>query len=164
LGTKESTARRPEGYFDPDNPKWPAQATLRLAAPQIIGMSTEQLRQCVAKELKRLEVEAHTEIAANGRQVLGAERVLQASPYEHSTSWEPIRERNPHFAVGRGQRKAFFKAVRILRAFRRDYRESFAQWRNGVRDVIFPAGTWLMRVLHDVRVVPPDKRQPVFAF
>jgi REP element-mobilizing transposase RayT len=157
LGTKKFMAKRPEGYFDANNPAWPEQATLQLAQLEI-GLSAEQLQQRVDAELQRLESEAHAEIKAKGWRVLGAERVQQLSPYEHSTSWKPIRERNPHFAVGRGQRNAFFKAVQVLRAFRRGYREALQQWRNGVRDVIFPAGTWLMRVLHDVRVVPPDKR------
>jgi REP element-mobilizing transposase RayT len=156
LGTKELSARRPEGYFDADNPKWPEHASLQLA-PLEIGLSSEQLQERVAAELERLEGQAHAELETKGRRVLGAERVQQLSPYEHSSSWEPIRERNPHFAVGRGQRKAFFRAARRLRAFRQAYREALAQWRSGVRDVIFPAGTWLMRVLHDVRVVPPDK-------
>jgi hypothetical protein len=159
LGTREFTAKRPEGYFDADNPRWPEQVTLKLA-PLETGLSAERLRQRVAAELERLENQAHAEIKAKGWRVLGAERVLRASPYEHSTSWEPIRERNPHFAVGRGQCKAFFEAVERLRAFRRAYREALAQWREGMRDVIFPAGTLLMRVLHHVRVVPHDR--PMF--
>jgi hypothetical protein len=120
-------------------------------------LKAEQLQRRVAAELEQRERKAHAEIKIKGWRVLGAERVQRLSPYERSTSWEPIRERNPHFAVGRGQRKAFLKAAKLLRIFRTAYREALQQWRKGVRDVMFPAGTWLMRVLHDVRVVPPDK-------
>jgi hypothetical protein len=35
-----------------------------------------------------------------------------------------------------------------LAEFLRSYREAFEAWREGVRDVVFPAGTYLMRVLH----------------
>jgi REP element-mobilizing transposase RayT len=157
LGTKQFTAKRPEGYFDVDNPQWPEQATLELAALQC-PLSLEQLRCQVTAELEWLESRAHAATKAKCSRVLGAERVLSASPYEHSSSWEPIRERNPHFAVGRGQRAAFFEAVQATRAFRKDYREAFTQWCAGMRDVVFPAGTWLMRVLHNVRVAPFDTR------
>jgi REP element-mobilizing transposase RayT len=160
LGIKEFTAKRPKGYFDADNPAWPDSATLKLAPLDLVelGLSKQELQQRVAAELERLESEAHAEIAAKGWRVLGAERALQASPYDHSTSWEPIRDRNPHFAVGRGQRNAFFQVVKMVRAFRKIYREAFSEWRSGARDVVFPAGTWLMRVLHDVRVAPHDKQ------
>jgi REP element-mobilizing transposase RayT len=157
LGIKELTARRPEGYFDADNPAWPESATLKLE-PLDVGLSAEHLRHRVAKELDRLENEAHAEIAAKGWRVIGADRVQHLSPYDHSTSWEPIRDRNPHFAVGRGQRHAFFQVVKMVRAFRKTYRDAFSEWRSGARDVVFPAGTWLMRVLHDVRVAPHDKK------
>ena len=39
-----------------------------------------------------------------------------------------------------------------LRAFREAYRAALDTWREGMRTVIFPAETWLMRVLHKVEV------------
>jgi hypothetical protein len=74
--------------------------------------------------------------------------VLKSSPFGRATSWEPIRKRNPTFAVGPGQKAAFFEAVTELRAFRRAYREALDRWRCGIRDCLFPAGTWAMRTMH----------------
>jgi hypothetical protein len=91
-------------------------------------------------------------VSANGGAFLGVRRVLKTSPFDRATSWEPIRGRNPTFAVGREQRPAFFEAVVALRAFRRAYREALDRWRTGVRDHLFPAGTWLMRTLHGALV------------
>jgi hypothetical protein len=38
-----------------------------------------------------------------------------------------------------------------LVSFATQYRAALAAWREGVRDVLFPAGTYLMRVLHGAR-------------
>lgn len=153
LGSAQFTAKRPKVYFDADNPKWPAEATLQLQMPDV-GLSDDETRAKVALELQWLEQKAYAEVKAKGWRFLGAERIALLSPYKQATSWEPLRDRNPTFAVGRGQRTAFIHAVKVVRAFRKAYREALSEWRRGVRDVIFPAGTWLMRVLHDARVAP----------
>jgi putative transposase len=153
LGCAQFTAKRPEVYFDADNPQWPAEASLQLQMPQV-GLSDDETRQKVALELQWLEQAAHAEVKAKGWRFLGAQRIALLSPYKQATSWEPLRGRNPTFAVGRGQRTAFFHAVNVLRTFRKAYRDALSEWRRGVRDVVFPAGTWLMRVLHGVRVAP----------
>ena len=95
------------------------------------------------------------DVEAREWNVRGARGVLKTSPYERATSWEPIRSRNPTFAVGRLQKDAFFTAVAALRAFRRAYHEALAQWRRGVRSHCFPLGTWVMRTLHGVVTAGP---------
>ena len=47
--------------------------------------------------------------------------------------------------------EGFLTAVRELRAFRAAYRTALEAWRLGVRDVVVPFGTWLMRVVHGAR-------------
>ena len=155
LGRACFSARRPSQYFDADNPQWPGHAELCLQLPELPGVSPDALRAAVARELAELEKQARVEVRAKGWSVLGSERVRKASPYDRARSWEPLRGRNPQFAVGRGQREAFFDAVAALRAFRRMYREALERWRAGLRDVCFPAGTWLMRTLHAAAVAAP---------
>jgi putative transposase len=65
---------------------------------------------------------------------------------------EPSNKRNPTFAVGRRQAEALKISLRSVRAFRLAYREALDKWRTGVRDVVFPHGTWLMHQLHRARV------------
>ena len=84
---------------------------------------------------------------------MGADRVRKASPYDRAKSWEPLRGRNPRFAVGKHQKEAFFDAVAALRAFHCAYREALERWRLGARATCFPQGTWIMRVLHAAPVV-----------
>jgi hypothetical protein len=93
---------------------------------------------------------ARAEVKARGWRILRAARVRRLSPYRRATSFELLRDRNPTFAVGRGQRKVFFEAVAELRAFRRAYRQALEQWRAGLRSVVFPQGTWGMCRVHGV--------------
>jgi hypothetical protein len=148
LGRGSFIAVRPALYLDSNNPAWPEQATLALTMPQGLGLSAEQVRRTVEHELRDLEAQGLATVRAKGWRFLGADRVRTASPYDRAKSWEPLRGRNPTFAVGRGQREAFFEAVATLRAFRCAYRRALERWRHGVRNALFPAGTWLMRWLH----------------
>jgi REP element-mobilizing transposase RayT len=153
LGSKTWTVARPDFYFDADNPQWPTTATLRLTMPRT-PWAQQEVQRRVAQELMRLESEAHCRIRAKGLRVLGRSGVLRGSPYERSTSWEPLRGTNPSIAAGRGQRQAFFQAANLLRTFRAAYRLALEWWRRGYRDVVFPTATWQMRWLHGVQVAP----------
>jgi hypothetical protein len=158
LGRMSWTVRRPDLYFDPDNPQWPAVATLRLTMPSL-EVTDSWMRHEVAVELSRLETEAHDAMRRAGSRFHGPEAVLARSPYDRAMSREPVRHRNPSFAVGRSQRDAFFAAVIALRAFRKAYRIALQAWRTGVREVLFPAGTWLMQWTHGASIAPLQRRQ-----
>jgi putative transposase len=153
LGLSRFRASRPDYYFDQDNPLWPEEAEIELSMPTINGMTPNEIREVVAREVAEQEEQARASVRARGWSVLGAKNVRRASPYGRAKSWEPSRGRNPHFAVGRHQKRAFFDAVAALRAFRSAYCAVLTQWRQGLRDVTFPAGTWVMRVLHGAAVV-----------
>jgi REP element-mobilizing transposase RayT len=150
LGRRTWTLRRPKAYFNAKNRQWRDTIELTLTLPPSLrrSHSAETLREAVQKELERQEREAHQEVKKRGWRILGAERVRRLSPYRRATSFELLRDRNPTFAVGRGQRKAFFQAVAELRAFRRAYRAALEQWRAGLRSVVFPQGTWCMCRVH----------------
>ncbi len=153
LGCGLLRARRPEVYFDPANPQWPGEAMLPLTLPPNVTQdAADSFRQKVCAELERLEAQARAEVRRQGFGVLGAERASKISPYDRATSFEALRDRNPTFAVGRGQPGAWQRAAAAVRAFRAAYHEALAQWRTGVRSAVFPAGTWCMRVLHNACV------------
>jgi hypothetical protein len=151
LGRMSWTAKRPDSYFDQDNPQWPDTATLQLTMPPLT-LSDATVRDAVSDELERIELEAHATLQAKGGSFLGPQKVLAMSPYDRATSWEALRSRNPAFAVGRGQRDAFLEAVRVLREFRQTYRDALKAWRSGIRAVLFPPGTWFMRWAHGAMV------------
>jgi putative transposase len=151
LGGGVLRAVRPGVYLDPENPAWPADVALEVSLPPGLGAGEAAVfRREVADELAREEAKAHAELA--GGEVLGAERAGSVSPYERTTSFEPLRGLNPTFAVGRGCKEAWLRAAGAVRAFRAVYRAALAQWRERVRDVLFPEGTWWMRVFHGAGV------------
>lgn len=154
IGRGVLQARRPDVYFDPTNPKWPEEASLSLTLPPTIDdADADRFRRDVAAELERQEAEARNEIDRCGAGFLGAERVCNVSPYDRATSVEARRrEINPTFAVGRGNVDAWTRAAAAVRAFRATYRGALEKWRATLRDVVFPAGTWWMRIFHGVAV------------
>ncbi|WP_129581964.1 MULTISPECIES: transposase [Sorangium] len=153
LGRGVLHALRPSAYLDPKNPQWVEQATLPLALPPTIEQeNAEAFRQQVAAELERQEAQAHAEAEQQGRRFGGAEQASEISPYERATSFEERGARNPTFAVGRNQGDAWRTATAAIRAFRVSYRTALRQWCAGVRNVLFPVGTWWMRTFHGARV------------
>ncbi len=150
LGRRTLRIERPPFFFRADNSKWPDIIELTLTLPPALTAAyrAEEARDAVTAELERQEREARAEVKARGWRILGAARVRRLSPYRRATSFELMRDRNPTFAVGRGQQKVFFQAVAELRAFRRAYRQALEQWRAGLRSVVFPQGTWSMCQVH----------------
>lgn len=152
LGRRRWKLRRPDVYFRADNPQWPETVELSLTLPSALADRAGKAREAVGAELGRQESLAHKKIRRRGWRFLGAHRVCRLSPYRRATSSEPLRDRNPTFAVGQGQKKMFFHAVAELRAFRRAYRDALEHWRAGLRTVVFPLGTWCMCQVHGVLV------------
>jgi hypothetical protein len=152
LGRRTWRIKRPEVFFDPN--KWPDEVELSLSLPPVLEHTygAQPVREAVAQELEHQEHLAHQEVKRRNWRVLGAERVRRLSPYQRATSFEPLRDRNPTFAVGRAQKSVFFDAVTELRAFRRAYQQALERWRAGFRETVFPQGTWAMCRLHGVAV------------
>jgi len=145
-------ASRPRVYLDAERGGWPETAELELALPpHVEAHDADAWRDAVKASLAEHEVHARETVAENGWKFLGARRAEKVSPYERATSFEPIRGRNPTFAVG-GVAGAYAAAVRALRAFRAAYAVALERWRAGVRDVVFPAGTWWMARAHSAVV------------
>ncbi len=153
IGRAELRAKRPDVYFDPSNSAWPEVATILLTCPpDIKEEDTEEFRRTVAVELERQEKAARAEVQRRGIPFLGARRAARVPPHERASRFEALHDVNPTFAVGRGNKDALHRAVATVRGFRLAYRSALKQWCAGVRSVVFPEGTWWMRVLHAVNV------------
>jgi hypothetical protein len=153
LGRGVLRARRPSVYLDPTNPQWPEEATLPLSLPPNIAREdSDGFRQEVAAELDRQQAQARAEVQRQGLRFLGPKRASAVSPYERATSVEALRKRNPTFAVGGDRGDAWRAAARAVQVFRASYRAALERWCAGVRDALFPSGTWWMRVFHGAGV------------
>lgn len=154
LGRRSWTLQRPDAYFNRKNRQWSDTIELSLTLPPSLeqNYTSDAVRDAVQAELVRQERGAQSEIKKLGWRILGADRIRRLSPYRRAKSFQPLRNRSPTFAVGRGQQTVFFQAVAELRAFRRAYRHALEQWRAGLRSVVFPQGTWCMCRVHGVRL------------
>jgi hypothetical protein len=104
--------------------------------------SAEDFRSQVEVALAELE-ERH---AREHPTVLGPARVRAQSPWGRPAGEEPLRRLNPRIAAGDG--RARLEAIRRLKAFLVAYREAWESWVAGARGVLFPFGTYGMRVTH----------------
>ena len=60
---------------------------------------------------------------------------------------------NPRIACKRKWPR--IQAIEEYKTFQKEYREALVEYLDGNRDVIFPYGTWWMRVFHGMRCHPP---------
>ena len=143
MGTTKLTARRPRIFFDPKG-YLPEQIDLELTTPP--GFESAEFRALVTAALEELEGKHREEIAAQGRRFLGVARVLAQNPFSRPAQGEPRFRLKPRIAA-RDKWKRVEGLLR-LKSFVAEYRAAVAAWRTGYRDVLFPVGTYLLRVLH----------------
>lgn len=159
IGRRVVCAQRPERWFDGTNDRWPAEVELPIVMPDVLleeHGSVEAARAAIAEDVREIERQALAEAKAQGRGFMGAERVQRARITDSGGKWELFEggKRNPTFAT-RGDREATRSMVKRRRLFRAEHAAALTGWRTGDREVLFPAGTWLMRVLHGARCAPP---------
>jgi hypothetical protein len=159
LGSETFVAQRPPQYFDPNNPRWPEQASLALSMPDLPDLRADEVRDAIKRQVAELEQKARADLRLRGWAVRGAHRCLAASPYDRAETPEALCDRTPTFAVGKGQHQAYALAARELRLFRTAYANAMARWRAGDRGAEFPPGTWRMRVLHAACVADVSIRE-----
>ena len=139
----------------------PKTAEFDLARPPICGdLSDEELAQVIERKVEAEEAEIQTKMASEGREFLGRTRIRKLSPNAQATSREPLGELNPRVAASHRSRR--IEAIESLKSFLvehgRALREYLAALRvdlERARDVIFPSGTYLMRVRYAVECHAP---------
>jgi putative transposase len=146
IGGSPLAVRRPTHFFDP-NGSLPAKADLQLTTPPGFA-SAEQFRDQVATALAEREREA---VRSSSRGFLGVAAVLAQRPSARPSAGEPRRKLNPRVA-SRDKWKRIEVLGRLVE-FLRGYRTAWAARCSGEPAVPFPAGTYLLRVLHGVPCV-----------
>jgi REP element-mobilizing transposase RayT len=148
-GLTEARVRvaRPEHFFRPDGPL-PDVATLELVCPCGFD-SAEEFGAEAALVLAQCEDRAARKVAAEGRSFMGARRVMAQRVEARPANAEPRRGLNPRVATRDKWKRV--EALTRLKEFVRAYREAWSEFARGVRDTVFPAGTYWMRVAYGVR-------------
>lgn len=152
IGTRVIRVERPEHYFDPENATWPEVIELRLEMPAALecDYGAELAQQRIAQRVREREHRAWLESKRTGIPFVGRRRVLRQAATKRGRSYEAFGSINPQFSSA-GNREAATQAVERLRLFNAQYDRALAAWTSGNRRVVFPHGTWWMRVCHGAR-------------
>ena len=152
LGRRVLSGTKPDFYFT--GARWAMAEELALTLPACLNALGDEdaVRKLIADELEGQLAEARAKIKAKGWGVLGKVKARNVSPYKCATGFEELGKLRPHIAAGRGQVEARIAAIARLVDFRRRYREAKQRWCAGDRTVVFPLGTYWMRVHHGVAV------------
>ena len=137
--------RRPGKYFT-NSSVFPDTVTLRVVPMVARQLPRAEISQGVAAAIKRAVARAREAIVSAGRRFLGRQAVLGQSFQKRAESFEPKRGPIPQV---RARNRSLLKAILARYAgFRAMYREALEAWRGGDRSVVFPFGTWVMRLVH----------------
>ena len=152
LGAGHLEFQRPTRFFRATGAtSLPERAGLALVVPPGFD-SPAQFRRALRHALAAREASAAADLASQGRGFLGVPRVLAQRPFDRPPRPEPRRGLNPRLACRDTWRR--IQALAQLLQFLRDYRSAFLSWRARSPTVLFPQGTYLMRVLHRAPCLP----------
>ena len=143
---------RPEVYFREDG-DMPARVRLTIQPPpQFEHLSDEEYEQLVESKLAEREREIHKEMEAKGHSFLGIRGVMAQRHQSSPLSREKRFVLNPKIAAKNKwlRQEAIYRRKEFLRA----YREAYEKWRCGDREVVFPAGTYALRIHSGVKCAP----------
>jgi REP element-mobilizing transposase RayT len=146
VGAGAARVGRPTHFFDPQG-YLPTEVELELTPPPGFG-SAEEYRERLAAALVDLEARAATE----RREFLGAVRVMAQKPTGRPAGREARRVLSPRVAARDKWKRV--EALTRLAEFLGRYRAAREARRRGASDVVFPAGTYLLRVAHAVPCAP----------
>jgi len=150
--TRNLDVEMPDVFFDKFG-GLPKKISLVLERPPIFApLTDEQLAQALDEEVERLVERARSEAATAGVAFVGAKAVLEQSFSSKSSTEEPLGRLSPQIAAKSTTVRV--RAIQALQTFVKAYRAAWTSWRDGIRDVVFPAGTYALRLHSGVLCAP----------
>lgn len=138
--------KRPKHFFRSAGPL-PETASLIVVPPPGVE-DVDDFRRQLEAALEMREDRVACEFAAERRGFLGVRRVLAQRPFARPADGEPRRALNPRIAER--DRWKRIEAIGRLKEFLTAYRLAWLDFASGVRDVLFPHGTYWMRIAYGV--------------
>lgn len=146
------SASRPAAFFRKTG-DLPMSATIKLVAPPTLAhLSSIELIFRLRKGLNTRQQSLREDVSREKRSFLGRRAVLGQSPFAVPVGPDRNTGINPRVACKNKARR--LEILASLQEFYRSYRESWKTFCKGVRDVIFPRGTYLLRVRYNVPCEP----------
>jgi putative transposase len=144
--------KRPPIFFRANGPL-PEEVELRFVVPS--GYEHLTLKEFQALWQQRIEVEEERQrrkVFSSGRTFVGRRAVREQSPHTRAARQERRRSLNPRIKCHDKQLRV--EAIRRLQRFYSEHNTAREQFKAGLRDVLFPAGTYWLRVHAGVRCAP----------
>ena len=146
------TVERPDVYFAEDG-DMPKQIELNIKPPpQFQHLGVEMYEQLIAQKLEEEVQNIHKEMASLNRSFLGVQGIMQQSPFSSPVGKEKHFGINPKIAAKNKWLR--IEAIQRHKVFINDYRKARETWKEGDRDVLFPAGTYYLRIYSGVKCEP----------
>ncbi len=124
---------------------------LRVVAPASLVSGTEELEAVLRRQVFARESEVQAEVVAEGGRFVGMKSVqAQLDWRDAAQSEEEPGGLVPRFATRDGDEMR--RAIKEWKEWVAAYRSALRSFCEGVREAVFPAGTYLMKVRFDVRV------------
>jgi putative transposase len=142
--------RRPEWFYDPENPDIPDYVDIALVRPDIFPeLSDDQLYDLINERVRKRELELQAEMAKKGRRFMGQRKLLKQRWNRAAKSREERFTLTPKVS-------STCKWARIARLQRNEeWEREYAEARDARlagMDPLFPYGTYWMRRFAGVRV------------
>ncbi len=143
IGARVVRVARPTVYFARNNPRWPALAEIPISIPATLEASfgRESARERIRVAVTAAVNEAREVLRAARKGVRSAASIFSTPHTRRASSVEGAAGRDPAFAAA-GDAEMRGRAREERRGFLRAYRAAFRALAEGVRDVLFPIGTW----------------------
>ncbi len=140
---KVLVAARPKHFFREEGPM-PETVTLSFARPEgFADLSAQEFAALVEERVREVEKVFASQRRRTGVGVLGAKAVAAQRPTDSPSSRRQRREIVPRVAAR--SRWSRIEALLCNRAFRDAYAAARAAFAEGIRDIVFPAGTYWLR-------------------
>jgi REP element-mobilizing transposase RayT len=144
--------KRPDVYFT-ENGSMPKQIRLNIKPPSKYGrFGFDKYEQLVSEKLEVAAEEIQSEMGRLGQSFLGIRGIMQQNPKGNPVSREKRFGINPKIAAKNKWLR--LEAIQRHKEFLYEYREALKRWREGDRDVIFPLGTYSLRIHAGVKCEP----------
>jgi len=137
---------RPAAFFADDGPMSESVELLSFVPPMCeAAYGVEGFRERLRSAVARLVAEARTAARADGRGFVGM-KAVRARRRDEAPTTPSGRSAGRHATAGKriasSEREALRALLERLRHFRELHRAAWEAFMAGVRDVVFPAGTW----------------------
>ncbi len=144
--------KRPPYYFAVDT-AMPDTAELVISKPPALAhLSDEEYADTLSRRLRATESDLVDQARAQKRPFLGIPAILAQDPFSSPTTPATKPAINP--CVATRDKATRIAKLEMLATFRRLYAEARDLWRQGLRDVIFPPGTYKFAREHHACVAP----------